>query len=192
MSPYVTNAGSYLVSVIFGIFILAVMLRFLFQLVRADFYNPVSQAIVKLTTPALKPLRRVIPGLRGMDVPALVLALVLQALELWLILAMSGNATPSPAGILVLGIAELGKLTCWIFIIAVIAQVIISWVAPGAYNPMTQLLYSLTRPVLQPAQRLLPPVGGIDFSPLLTLVALNLALMLVVAPLRDLGAGLLA
>ncbi len=191
MSPYVTNAGSYLVSVVFGLFILAVVLRFLFQLVRADFYNPVSQAIVRITTPALKPLRRVIPGLRGLDVPALVLALVLQLAELWLVLAMGGLAAPSPAGLLVLAVAELVKLVCWIFIIAVIAQIIISWVAPGSYNPMTQLLWSLTRPVLEPAQRVLPPVSGIDFSPMLTLVGLNLVLMLIVAPLSDLGTGLL-
>jgi len=191
VSPYVSNAGTYLVSVVFGIFVLAVMLRFLLQLVRADFYNPVSQAIVTLTSPALRPLRRIIPGLRGLDVPALALALALQGLELWLIFALQGRGGVNPAGLLVLSIGELANLVCWIFIIAIIAQIVLSWVAPGAYNPVTQLLYSLTRPLMDPARRLLPPLSGIDFSPIVPLVLLRLTQMLLIAPVRDLGAGLL-
>ncbi len=190
MTGYFSDAGSYLVGVVFGFYILAVLLRFLFQMVRADFYNPLSQAVVKITNPPLRLLRRYIPGYRGVDVPALLLMLALKMLELWLTLAMAGHAAALP-GLVLLALAELAKLVLYVFMIAILIEVVLSWVSPGAYNPLTQLLYSLTRPLLAPARRLIPPLAGLDLSPLAVVVALQIALLLLIAPLRDFSYTLL-
>lgn len=189
-SGYVGNAATFLVSTLFGLYILIVMLRFLFQLVRADFYNPVSQFLVKATNPALRPLRRFIPGYRGLDLSSAVLMFALQFVELWLMLGLLGR-NPSPAGLFVLSIAELISLAVWVFVISILIQVVLSWVNPGAYNPVTSLLYSLNEPLLARARRVLPPISGLDLSPILAFIVLQLALILVVAPISDLGKGLL-
>ena len=189
--PYVGNAATFLIETIFGLYILIVMLRFLLQLVRADFYNPISQFISKATAPALVPLRRVIPGLYGIDVACIVLMLGLKVLELWLVFAIGGQGSPALAGIAVLALAELARLAVNVFLFSILIQVVISWVNPGLYNPVTSILHSLNEPLLAPARRLVPPMSGLDLSPIAVLVALQLASMLLVRPIADLGAGLL-
>ncbi len=186
---YFGNAGTFLISTVFGLYILLVLLRFLFQLVRADFYNPISQAVVKLTNPALRPLRRVIKGVAGIDVASVVLLLVLKVTELSLVAALQGIGMGF-IGLFVLALAALLQMTLHVFLFAVLIQVILSWVAPRAYNPASSLLLSLTEPLLRPARRLIPALGGLDFSPIVVLVVLQLSSMLIIAPLRDLGATL--
>ena len=186
MGNYFSNAGEFLIQVAFGLYILMVMLRFLFQLVRADFYNPVSQAIVKITNPPLVLLRRFIPGLWGIDFASIVLLLILQATELTLILSLRG-VLPQPLGLAVLSAAELLNLAIWILIITLFVRIIISWVSPGGYNPIILLLVSMTDPLMRPARRILPPISGLDLSPLVVFVVLQLGLMLLVQPLRHLG-----
>ncbi|MBI4005966.1 MAG: YggT family protein [Gammaproteobacteria bacterium] len=186
-SPYLTNAGVYMISVLFGLYILAVMLRFLLQYVRADFYNPVSQFLVTVTNPALRPLRRWIPGFGGIDWPSIVLLIVLQGVELCLIALFKTGGIPAITGLLVLVTAHLLKLIVWIYFVVIIVQVIISWIKPGAYSPFTVLMYQLTNPVIGPVRRIIPPAGGIDWSPLIILIGLNLVLMLLIAPLQDFG-----
>ncbi len=176
----------FLVSTVFDLYILVVALRFLLQLVRADFYNPISQFIVTLTNPPLRYLRRWIPGYAGVDWACLLLLFGVQILELTLI-SLIGGQMPSITGLLVLSLASLVRLGIYIMMFAIIVQVIISWVAPGAYNPLTVLLYRLTDFILRPARRLLPPVSGVDFSPWLVLVALQLGIILIVKPLLRLG-----
>ncbi|MGH8579441.1 MAG: YggT family protein [Gammaproteobacteria bacterium] len=186
---YLGNAGTFLISTVFGLYILLVLLRFLFQMVRADFYNPISQAVVKLTNPALRPLRRVIKGVAGIDVASVVLLLVLKVAELTLVAALQGVGMGF-IGLFVLAVAALLQMTLHVFLFAVLIQVILSWVAPHSYNPASSLLLSLTEPLLRPARRLIPAIGGLDFSPVVVLVVLQLSSMLIIAPLRDLGATL--
>jgi len=178
MNGYFSQAGAFLISVAFGFYILLMMLRFLLQTVRADFYNPLSQFIVKLTSPVLRPVRRVIPGLGGIDVAALLVLLALQIIELLLISAMMGGSL-HPAVLLVMAIGRLINMALYIFIIAIIIQAILSWVQPATYNPMTAILYHLTEPVLRPIRSILPVFSGIDLSPLVAIIALNLVLMAV-------------
>ena len=187
---YFTDAGVFLINAIFGLYIFAVLLRFLFQLVRADFYNPLCQAIVTVTNPPLRPLRRYIPSLGGLDSASIVLLLVLQIANTWLITLVTG-AHPAISGLIVISVAELLSRTVWIFMGAVFIQIVLSWVAPGSYNPVTTVIDQLTDPLLRPARHLLPPLGGLDFSPMLVIIALQLILILAVAPLHDLGIALL-
>jgi YggT family protein len=182
---YVANAGTFLIDVIFGLYIGAVMLRLFLQWARADFYNPLSQAIVKVTNPVLRPLRRYIPAIGRVDTASVVLILALQMLNLWLSLALSGAVGAGIGGIAVMAVAELLSKALYIFMFAIFIQVIASWVSPGAYNPALSLVDSITGPVLRPLRSVLPSLGGLDLSPMLALVGLQLAQMLLVAPIRD-------
>jgi YggT family protein len=185
---FFVQAGVLIVQVVFGLYILAVLLRFLFQLVRADFSNPVSQFVVALTNPVLRPLRRIIPGLFGIDVASLLLLLMLKVIELYLVTTLLG-AAPALGGIVVVALAELVVLTLHVFMIAIIVRAIISWFLPyGGYNnPVMGLLIRLTNPLLRPAQRLIPTIGGLDLSPIAVLVVLQLAVLLVQHLLVGLG-----
>ncbi|MCG8089045.1 MAG: YggT family protein [Candidatus Thiodiazotropha endolucinida] len=189
-SSYLTNPLVFLVQTLFGLYILAILLRFLLQVVRADFYNPISQFLVKVTNPPLKPLRRLIPGFGGIDISSLILAWLLKAVELFIVIMIAGQSA-SLLGPLLLAIPELVELTINIFLFAVLIQVILSWVSPGNYNPAVSLLYSLTGPVMRPAQKLLPPVGGLDLSPMLVMIGLVLLKMLLIPPLQQLTTSLI-
>jgi YggT family protein len=187
---YFSNAGVFLINAAFGLYIFAVLLRFLFQLVRADFYNPLCQAIVTVTNPPLRAMRRYIPALGGLDTSSIVLLLALQMINTWLVAAILG-ASPSLPGLIVVALAELLSKTVWTFMGAIIIQVVLSWVAAGSYNPVIAIIYSLTDPLLRPARRMIPPLGGLDLSPMFVIIALNVVLLVGVAPIRDLGYRLL-
>jgi YggT family protein len=184
---YLIEALAFLVRTVFDLYLLAVVLRFLLQMVRADFYNPVSQFLVKITNPVLIPIRRVVRGYGGVDWPSVLLMLILKSMQISILaLLISGNF-PVLTGLLVLSIAELLKLIIYIFMIAVFIQVILSWVSPGAYNPATVMLYQLTEPLLRPARRVIQPVGGMDLSPLLVFIVLQLLIILLVNPIWNTG-----
>lgn len=185
---YLSNAGVFLIETLFGLYLLAVLLRFLLQWARADFYNPLVQVLVKLTNPPLLPLRRYIPGYRGLDMAAVVLMVALQLLELLLITLLVGRPG-NPVGLLVLAAAQLLALLLNVLFWAVIIQAVLSWINPDPRQPAVHLLYQLTEPILRPARQLLPPLSGLDLSPILVLIVLQLLKLLLVAPLLDLGAG---
>lgn len=187
--PYVGNAAGFLVETLVGLYILAVLLRFLLQLVGAEFYNPVSQFLVQVTEPVLGPVRRVVPGLWGIELGTVLVLLALTLAKLYL-LAWIAGAVPALGGMLVLAVADLTRLTVYVLLIAVLIRVILSWVGPRSYNPALGLLYSLTEPVMAPARRLLPAIGGIDLSPIIVFIVLTLVLQLIVHPLTDIGRAL--
>ena len=189
---YIGQAVLYLIQVAFGFYILLVLLRLLFQLARANFYNPVSQFIVTLTQPPLQFLRRFVPGLFGIDLAAVVLLLALQMLEIYVVRWFAGAAAPGLASVVVLAIARLIELAVYVYIVAILIRVVLSWINPyGTRHPVGDLLYSLTEPLMAPARRLIPPIAGLDLSPIAVLVLLQLTLILIVRPLNDLGAGLM-
>lgn len=183
------SAGIYLVQTLGSLYLLIVLLRFVLQWLRADFFNPVSQFVVRATQPLLKPLRRLIPGFGGFDLASLVLALLLQTLLSALMLTLSG------AGGLVVSL--LPMLLLWsliavlalfakIFFFALVASVILSWVAQGSHNPGVLLVNQLCEPLLSPIRRILPNLGGLDLSPIFAFIALNLFDMLVIRNLAAL------
>jgi YggT family protein len=182
---YLTQPAVFLVQVLFGLYAALVVLRFLLQLVRADFYNPLSQFIVRATKPLLNPLRRFIPGVSGMDMAALVLAWFVLAVEQLAILGLAGVGL-QPLAAALLAIPELISLIINIFLFAVLIQVIISWINPGSYNPAISLIHSLTEPMLGSVRRRMPEMGGLDLSPMVVMVGLVVLEMLLVPPLKDL------
>ena len=185
---YLTNPLVFLIQVIFGAYIMVVMLRFLLQLVKADFYNPVSQFVIKVTSPPLRPLRRIIPGIGGVDVASIILMWMLKSLELALIMVIGGLGT-SLLPALAWSIPELISLFINVFLFAILIQVIVSWVNPGGYNPIIGLLNSITEPLLGPARRIVPPISGLDLSPMLVMIGLMLLKMLLLPPLQLLVAS---
>lgn len=189
-SGYFSNAGVFLIDALFGLYICAVLLRLMFQVVRADFYNPLCQAIVTVTNPVLRPLRRYIPALLTIDTASVLLILALQLINTYLVTLVMG-VSPNLGGLLVVAVAEIANKTVWILMAAVIAQIVLSWVSPGGYNPVIGVIQALSEPLLRPARGLLPPLGGLDFSAMVVVIGLNLILMLAVAPLRDVGYSLL-
>ncbi|MEW8014486.1 MAG: YggT family protein [Candidatus Sedimenticola endophacoides] len=185
---YLTNPLVFLVQVLCGAYALIVMLRFLLQLVRADFHNPVSQFVVRLTTPLLRPMRRVIPAAGRIDTSSLLLAWLVSAIELLLIMLILGRGM-QPLAALLGALPLLTQLAIHIFLFSILIQVILSWVG-GGYNPAASVIHSLTEPLLAPARRLLPPIGGLDLSPMAAMVGLVLLEMLLIPPLEALVATL--
>ncbi|HCU88422.1 MAG TPA: YggT family protein [Gammaproteobacteria bacterium] len=187
---YFVNASIFLIDLLFGLYILAIMLRLILQLVRADFYNPLCRAIVSVTNPALKPMRRYIPALGTIDSASILLMLGLQLLSSYLVFSLLGYR-PSLNCLFLTAIAELIGTGIYIFMAAIFIQIVFSWVAPGVYSPVVGIIDSITRPFLRLARRILPSTSVIDFSPMLVIVGLMLGLILIVAPLRDLAKALL-
>lgn len=180
-SSYFTNPLVFLIQTLLGLYALVVLLRFLLQLVRADFYNPVAQFVVKATTPVLRPFRRFIPGYAGMDLAALVVAWLVKVVEL-AIIALLVLPEANPLGALVWSLPELLGLTINIFLFAVVIRAVLSWINPDPYHPLATLLDSLTEPVLGPARRVMPAMGGLDLSPILAIIGLILLKMLLLPP----------
>jgi YggT family protein len=182
---YLTQPAVFLVQVLFGLYATLVVLRFLLQLTRADFYNPISQFIVKATRPLLNPLRRLIPGVSGIDLASLVLAWLVITIEQLAILGLAG-AGFQPAAAALLAIPEMISLIINIFLFAILIQVIMSWVNPGGYNPAIGLIHGLTEPLLAPVRRRMPDVGGLDLSPMIVMIGLVVLEMLLVPPIKEL------
>lgn len=184
-SAYLTNPIIFLVQVLLGFFTALVLLRFLLQWGRADFYNPVSQFIVKVTTPVLYPLRRLIPGRGSIDFSALILAWLVKGLELAILALILRPQQSNPLGALAWALPELLNLTINIFMFAIFIRIIMSWLNPDPYNlhPLSNLLDSLTEPLMSPARRILPTFGGLDLSPMLVIIGLVLSKMLLIPPL---------
>ena len=165
----------YIIQTLGSLYLLIVLLRFILQLVRADFYNPLSQFTVKATQPLLKPLRRIIPGFGGLDLASLILAILVQ-LVLMVVVVLIAGANPAAIGLqlLVWAIIAVTSLFLKIFFFAMIISVILSWVAPGSYNPGAQLVNQICEPLLAPFRKLIPNLGGLDISPIFAFIALNL------------------
>ena len=182
-SPF-DDASTFLIRTLCDLYVFVVMLRFLLQLMRADFYNPISQFVVRATQGPLRPLRQVLPSLRGIDLASLLLMLILEFLKILLVTGVYGHVPPV-ATMLILSVADIARLMLNVFFWAIVIRVVMSWVSPGARNPVSHLVGSLTEPLLERARRMLPPMSGFDLSPIPVLIALQLAQILVVTPLRS-------
>jgi len=173
MTNNFVGAGVFLVQTFFGIYYLLVMLRFLMQASRVNYYNPFCQGIVKVTDPAVRPFRAVLPTIRGVDFASLAVALVVELIAVMLIMFMTGRPVFMPiyvAWVLIGMVAIILK----IYFFALLIMVISSWIAPYSNHPVLELVHQLTEPVCAPARKLLPPMGGIDFSIILVFVAITL------------------
>ena len=188
-----SEALSFLLNTLIDLYVMVVALRFIMQAVRADYYNPLAQFIVRASNPPLVVLRRFVPGFGGQDIAALVLCLALLVAKLFLFKAMGLSTSVAGYGmnlggvmaflIVYLAAVDLLSLFFNIFFFAIIIQVIISWISPGSYNPVSGLLESITAPLMRPVRRYVKPVSGLDLSPLVVIILLQLAKILVIKSL---------
>jgi len=182
----VVTAITFVLETIFGLFVLAALVRFWMQAFRAPARNPIAQFSMALTDFAVKPLRRLIPGFMRMDWASLVVALalefVLQVLEFTVLAGALPNGGVLSA-LLFLAFVRLVRLSIYIFIVVIIAQAVMSWVSP--YHPAAPFFNALSDPLLKPVRRFIPPIGGVDISPVFVLIGLQLILMLPVTWLEQ-------
>ena len=174
------DAAIFIIKTLGSLYLLIVLLRFILQLVRANFYNPLCQFAVKATQPLLKPLRRIIPSMFGLDMSSLVLAILVQLALMALTLLLTYGTTGNPLQLLIWSLIGVTALFLKIFFFALIISVILSWVAPGSHNPGAELVNQICEPALAPFRKILPNLGGLDISPILAFMVLKLIDMLVI------------
>ncbi|WP_018953783.1 YggT family protein [Thioalkalivibrio sulfidiphilus] len=169
----------FLISTLFSLYVIALMLRMLLAMVRADFYNPVSQFLVTVTNPPVRALRRVIPPIGRLDTAVVLLMIALKMLELWLV-AWIGGASPGLGLVLVVAVFRLLQLLIYVFMFSIIIEAVMSWFMAGGMrgNPVASLVASLNRPILTPIRSVMPNLGTVDLSPLVAIIGLNILLIL--------------
>ena len=175
MNP--SGAVIYLISTITDLYVAAILLRLLLQWVKADFYNPLSQFLVKITNPVLVPARRIIPSIGPLDTASVVVMLLLELLQL-VIISQISQSDFSLAFLLIFAVRKLVFALIMTYFVLIIARVIVSWIASLSRHPIIPLIYQLTDPVLRPFNKLLPAMGGFDLSPLFALITLRFLLLL--------------
>lgn len=178
------QATQFLISTLFDLYLMVAILRVWLQLSRADFYNPVSQFVVKATNPILVPIRKVIPGFAGIDWAGVLLILLVGFAKISILQLMFANGFPAAdiaLATLISVIKEVFQLVFWVMII----RAILSWISQG-YNPIEALLHQLTEPLLAPVRKIIPPIGGLDLSMIVFLVALQFVQLLFQDLLRTL------
>ena len=171
----------FLVKTLTDLYLLTYLLRFILQWIRADFYNPLAEFVVKLTNPLVVPARRFLPSAGGIDLPTLIILIALECLATWLLLFVSGTSLPAETFALFV-LFRLVSLTLWFYSISILIYVILSWIGPGGYSPIGIILGELNEPLLRPVRRILPAIGGLDLSPLLVLILIQAALMAIPLP----------
>ena len=181
---YIGNASSYLTNLIFGIALYLMLLRYWMQWVHADFRNPIGRFIISLTNPVVIPMRRILPSFRSVDTATLLLAYALAVLSILILVSLSGQ-NYSWISLLSFSLGKVIDASINIFMLAILVQILASWLNPHAYHPALDIARAIAEPLLAPARRLIPAIGGLDISPILVFVFLNLSKILVVAPLQN-------
>jgi YggT family protein len=173
MTQNLAGAGVFLIQTFFGIYFVLIMVRFLMQVSRADYYNPLCQGIIKVTDPAISPFRKLLPTVRGVDFATLTVGFLVELIAIVLIMLVMGGAPFLP---IYIGWVLVGMLSIIfdIYFFALLIMVISSWIAPYSTHPAMTLVRQLTEPICAPARKLLPPMGGMDFSIILVFVVITL------------------
>jgi len=181
MPSNVTSAIVFIVNTIAQLYLFVLLLRLLLPWFGTDFRNPIAQAILKLTSPVVVPLRRIVPPIGRIDTATVLVAFIIQYVTIVVVLMIMGSfALATFAQIAITSVVNLLLLVLNLFIFAILIRVVLSWISPGGYNPILAVIHSLTDPVLRPFQRLLPAMGGLDLSPLFAMILLT-ALRIIIA-----------
>lgn len=184
MPSNVTTAIVFIVSTIAQLYLFVLLLRLLLPWFGVDFRNPITQAILKLTSPVVVPLRRIVPPVGRLDTATVLVAFIIQYVTILVVLLIMGR-TAGFADIALTSLVNLVLLTLRLLTFAIVIRVILSWISPGGYNPAIALIQTLTDRILRPFQRILPPMGGLDLSPMFAIILL-MAVTIVVAGFKPL------
>jgi len=184
MPDNVTQALVFVVNAVAQLYLFVLLLRILLPWLGADYRNPITQAILKITSPVVVPLRRIIPPVGRVDTATVLVAFIIQYLLILLILLIFGR-TADIGTIALTAVVDLVLLLLRLFVFAIIIRVILSWISPGGYNPALAIIHALTDRVLLPFRRIIPPLGGLDLSPLVAIILIT-AVTIVVAGFKPL------
>lgn len=175
------NAELFLVTALFDIFLFLLTMRLILCWVRADYFNPATRFVVRCTQPLIGPLRRVFPTYAHVELSTLIVILVFAALKFFLISLILIGVPKNPLGLLTLSLADTLRLLLNTFFYAILFHAILSWVQQS-YSPVGKMLMQISSPVIRPIQRIVPPIGGMDISPIPALIVLRLLVILLVEP----------
>lgn len=182
------NATSYLVDAIFNFALYIVLIRFWMQWVRADFRNQLGQFIIKATNPLVIPLRKIVPSIGLIDTATVIIACVIALAQITSLYAIAGAlGSVSFIKLLSYAVAIVLDSSIYVFLGAIFIGIIASWINPHSYNPVISVARSISEPILAPARRLIPPMGGLDFSPLIVILFLRFSQQLLIAPIYSLA-----
>ena len=185
MPSNITSAIVFIVNTVTSLYLLVLLLRFWMPILQADFRNPLAQGILRLTSPLVVPVRRIVPPLGRLDTATVLVAFIIQTVTVFLLLIIVGQKAGF-VPIAATAVVKLVVLSINLFVYAIFIRVILSWVAQGGYNPATAIITTLTEPVLRPFRRVLPAMGGFDLSPILAIILL-LAATIVINGFKPLG-----
>lgn len=185
MPANVTNAIVFIVDTLAQLYLFLLLLRLWLPWLGADFRNPIAQAILKLTSPVVVPIRRIVPPIGKLDTATILVAFIIQYVTIVILLMIIGRSAGF-APIALTALVNLVLLSLRLFTFAIIVRVVLSWIAPSGYNPALAIIHTLTERILQPFRRVIPPLGGLDLSPLFAIIAL-MAITIIVAGLKPLG-----
>ena len=182
------NALTFIIRTLVDLYIITFVLRLILQWVRADFGNPMTQFVLKVTNPLVMPLRRMVPSVRGLDTATLLVVLLLEMVVTLGLIKLTCVGNPDVIQLILLTILRLAYLILRIYLFVILIYVLLSWISPGGYHPVAQLLSAVAEPVLRPFRNLIPSIGGIDLSPLFALIAIQALTM--VLPIGPVIAGM--
>ena len=175
----------FIINAVTSLYLLVLLLRFWMPWLRADFRNPLAQGILRITSPLVIPVRRIVPSFGRLDTATILVAFVVQYLTIvLLLLILKTSAGMGP--IAVTALVKLTVLSVYLFVYAIFIRIILSWISPGSYNPATTIITTLTEPVLRPIRRLIPAMGGFDISPIFAIILL-IAVTIVVNGFKPIG-----
>lgn len=181
MGANTSNALYFLISTLLNLYLSAVLLRIVLSAVRADFYNPISQLVWKLTQPILAPVHNAIPRWKRLDTAAALLLLLVSVIYVHVTMWLFGLSLATLSGLLY-AVLKVLVLTGNVYTVTLMFQAILSWFGPGVNNPASNILWSMNEPVLRPIRRLVPSVSGLDLSPLIAIIGLQVLVMLIPLP----------
>jgi len=186
------NALTFIIRTLVDLYIITFVLRLILQWVRADFGNPLSQFVLKVTNPLVMPLRRMVPPVRGLDTATVLVVLLLEMVVTLGLVKLTCTGSPDILQLILLTILRLVYLILRIYLFVILIYVLLSWISPGGYHPVAHLLSAIAEPVLRPFRNLIPLIGGIDLSPLFALIVIQaLTMVLPIGPVIS-GMGCLA
>jgi YggT family protein len=172
------DAIRYIVDTLLWLLNLAFLLRLLFQWVRANFRDPMADAIVRMTNWLILPLRRVLPPIGKIDTATVVSVLAVASLRTFAVLALAGQGVGDLILFLRITLVDLAEMVLKIYLFAMLLYALTSFVSPGGHAPGVRLLSQLCEPILKPVRRIIPPIGQIDFSVLWVSIAIGALLVL--------------
>jgi YggT family protein len=175
------NALTFIFRTLLDLYIITFVLRFVLQWIRADVRNPLTQFILRVTNPLVIPVRRVVPPISGIDTATVLVILLLETLATAVLIQLACVGGTDPGQVVLIAILRLIHLLLRIYLVVILAYVVLSWISPGTYNPAANLLTAIAEPVLQPIRRLIPPIAGLDLSPLFAIIGIQAVTMLLPA-----------